>query len=85
LKGEALSTKIKDYKGDFYFKAELYVDGIKTETSSLPVWYTTRKLELFWKYQLPKGEHTVKVKLLNPTADFELRMSDILVYDSKLK
>ncbi len=85
LKGEALSSKVKDYKGDFYFTADLYVDGVKTETSKLPVWYTTRKLELFWKYQLSKGDHTVKVKLLNPSPDFELRMSEIIVYDTQLK
>jgi ADP-ribosylglycohydrolase len=85
LKGEALANKIKDYKGDFAFTAELYIDGIKTETSKLPVWYTTRKLEIFWKYQLPKGDHKVKVKLLNPNPDFDLRMTEILVYDNKPK
>ncbi len=85
LKGEANSTKVKGYKGDFYFTVELYVDGVKTETAKLPVWYTTRKLELFWKYKLPKGNHTIKVKLLNPSPDFELRMTDAIIYDNQPK
>ncbi len=85
LKGEARAIKVNDYKGDFSFTAELYIDGVKTETARLPVLYTTRKLELFWKYKLPKGDHRVRIKLTNPSSEFELRMTETITYSDQPK
>ncbi len=86
LKGEARPKKQSswDYRGDFTFLTELYIDGIKTETVRLPANYLLRRNELFWKYQLPGGAHTVKVKLLNPSADYELRMTEAIVYSETI-
>ena len=86
LKGEARPKKQSswDYRGDFTFLTELYVDGIKTETVKLPANYLLRRNELFWKYQLPGGAHTVKIKLLNPSADYELRMTEAIVYSEPI-
>jgi hypothetical protein len=75
-----------DYKGQFAFEAELYIDGNKVETAKLPANYTTRRLELFWKYQLPKAKHAVRIKLLNPDSEFKLSVENIVVYsDSAVK
>ena len=85
LRGEAKpkSKSSNDYKGSFAFDAELYIDQQKIETTKLPVDFTHRRHELFWKYQLPKGKHTVRVKLLNPDSEFLVRMSDVIVYSDK--
>jgi hypothetical protein len=72
-----------DYKGDFTFKAELSLDGNKPETINLPSNFLTRRHELFWKYQLPKGKHSVKMKLLNPDGGFILRLADVIVYQDQ--
>ena len=72
-----------DYKGSFTFEAELYLDNQKVETTKLPVNYTLRRNELFWKYQLPKGKHSVRVKLLNADSEFVVRMSDVVVYNDR--
>ena len=69
-----------DYSGNFVFKAELYVDGQLSELAELPVIFTKRRHELFWKYQLPKGDHTMRIKLLNPDANHALRLESILIY-----
>ncbi len=85
IRGEAVPVKQSswDYKGNFAFEADLYIDGKKVETARLPANYVTRRHELFWKYQLPKGKHTVRMKVMNPSTEFELHLSDVLVYNDK--
>ncbi len=81
LKGEA--GKNKDDAADYIFNAEIYIDGDKAETVKLPTDFTTRRLELFWKYQLPDKKHTVRIKVLNPNADYFLNSSEYIVYKDK--
>ncbi len=66
---------------DHVFNAELHVDGELVETATWPTAMTTRRLYLFWKYQLPKGEHTVEVRVLNPTDAARVVLNSIAVYD----
>jgi len=56
------------------------VDGELITTSKLPTNYTTRKNTLFWKYQLPKGKHSVKIVVLNSTDKIFLNLSDAIIY-----
>jgi hypothetical protein len=67
----------------YVFNAELYLDGKLIETAKLPVNTRERRHDLFWKYQLPKGKHTVRVKVLNPNPDYRIRITKLLVYDDK--
>lgn len=85
IKGEAKPKNRSSwgYESNFAFNAELYVDGKKLETAKLPVDFTHRRYDLFWKYQLPKGKHTVRVKLLNPDPDHVVTMTDLLVYSDQ--
>ena len=63
--------------------SEMYVDGELVTTSSLPNNYTTRKNTLFWKYQLPKGKHTVKIIVLNANEEVGLNITEAIIYDNK--
>ena len=78
LRGSA--NKKNDKDEDYVFKAELYIDGLKVETAELPTNYTIRRNELFWKYPLPKGGHTVRVKVLNPDERYNLHSDDYIIY-----
>jgi len=80
LKGEA--AKWDDHSG-FVIHAELYVDGKKTETFSLPASFTTRRHELCWKYDLPEGNHTISVKFLNASSDHPVTNTEAVIYSSK--
>ena len=80
LKGESAKW---DQNIDHVSKAELYIDGKLVETSELPASYTTRKYDLFWKYQLPKQKHTVRIKLLNPSDKQTIRFDEVIVYSDK--
>jgi hypothetical protein len=65
---------------DYVAKAEMYIDGELVESVNLPASYTTRRNELFWKYQLPKGKHTATFKWLNPTEGITVNFGEALVY-----
>jgi hypothetical protein len=73
-----------DNFGDYVFNTELYVDGKLVEKPQLPVSFTTRRYELAWRYQLPKGKHAVRLKILNPSKENEIRVGDVIVYSDKL-
>lgn len=67
-------------------KAEMYIDEKLVETANLPASYTTRRNDLFWKYQLPKGKHTVTFKWLNPRVGATINYGEAVVYsDAPLK
>jgi hypothetical protein len=63
-------------------EVEMYIDGQLVETADLPASYLKRRHELFWKYRLPEGKHTVTFKWLNPEAGATVRFTDALVYAS---
>jgi hypothetical protein len=67
----------------FVFRTELYVDDKLIESPELPESYTTRRYDVCWKYQLPAGKHTVRLKILNPGEGHELRVSGLIVYGDK--
>lgn len=71
-----------DSKSVYVAKAELYIDNKLLETADLPASFTTRRYELFWKYQLPKQKHTARVKILNPDEKNPVRINSIIVYSN---
>lgn len=81
LKGEA--RKISKDDEQHSFEAELYIDGEKKETAKFPANFTTRRHELFWKYQMPGGNHKVRVVLLNPKENFELNTYEYIIYGAQ--
>lgn len=81
LAGESEKTSDKD--PDYVIEAELFIDGKKVETSKFPTSYTTRRLELFWQFELPKGKHAVNIKVLNPDSRYALNMYHYLVFSDK--
>jgi ADP-ribosylglycohydrolase. len=64
----------------YVFDATMSIDGKEVETAKLYTDYRLRRYDLFWKYQLPKGKHTVKIVVNNPHPEYELRTWDYVVY-----
>lgn len=81
LRGEAKKKRQND--AEYVFKAELYIDDVLVEKATLPTDFTTRRLELFWKYQLPNKKHKVRVKVLNPNDNYLLRSIEYVVFSDK--
>jgi hypothetical protein len=68
----------------YVFNTELYVDNKLIESPKLPTSYTTRRYELCWKYDLPKGKHTVRLKILNPSKEEQFRSWEAIAYSDQL-
>jgi hypothetical protein len=77
IKGEAVA---KENKNNIILKVEVTVDG-QSKTVSLPVDYRIRSNDIFWKYDLPAGKHTVHVQLLNPSQDYQLNVPEYIIYE----
>ena len=81
LKGDASKW---ESNSDYIFHMELFVDGNLVETIPLPVKFTTRRHEIAWKYNLPKGKHTVRLKILNPSKEEAIRLGELIIYSDQL-
>ena len=77
VNGEAKKTGEEDY----IFDAELYIDGKLVEKASWPTDYIKRRFYLFWRYQLPKGNHHVEIRVRNPSDKAEVVINNITLYD----
>ena len=77
LRGE---TAVWASESTFVFNTELYVDDKLIESPLLPASYTTRRHELCWKYDLPKGNHIVKLKIVNPSGEIKFNAGEVIIY-----
>lgn len=80
LRGE---TAEWNSNSDFVFHTELYVDDKLIEKPELPASYTTRRYELCWNYNLPKGKHEVKLKILNASNNYKINNAEAVYYLDK--
>jgi hypothetical protein len=68
-------------ESEYVTEAELYLNNKFVERVRLPAAFTKRRSELFWKYQLPHGKYNVKVRLINPSKENRIRVTDVVIYD----
>lgn len=61
-------------------EVEMYIDGNLAEKAELPASYRTRRLDLFWKYDLPDESHVFSFKWKNPREDVIVKLTDIILY-----
>lgn len=71
---------LAELEDPYVAEVEVYIDGELDETVYLPMKNTSRRLEPAWKYQLPEGKHEVRLKWVNNTPDYEIRINDLIVY-----
>jgi len=70
-------------QSDYIFQADINIDGKKESTVLLPVNFTTRRYDLAWKYDLPRGRHKVTLHILNPSDKNRVRIDNALIYSSQ--
>jgi hypothetical protein len=74
----------KDYgERNHIFEAEVYIDGNLTEKVLLPTEENRRRFTPFWNYQLPRANHRVVIRILNPVDYAEVRYNYAVIYDDK--
>jgi len=78
--GIVITGNITSSDKNYVATVEASLNGKVVETIKLPVNYTVRRNDLFWKYQLPKAKYTLTFKWLNPQSDATINVSDALIY-----
>ena len=74
----------KETLNNFSYKVEFRIDGELIKTMNLPIYFIERAHELFFKYELEEGDHTLNIKILNPNKNAYLRLDNLIVYRRKI-
>ena len=78
--GFVVKGGVKCSDNEYVALVEVYLDGQLMETAKLPANSLTRRYELTWKYQLPKGRHKVSFNWINQTPGASINASEALIY-----
>ncbi|MDR1454704.1 MAG: ADP-ribosylglycohydrolase family protein [Tannerella sp.] len=78
--GIVFGGSVRGGRDGYEAQVEMHIDGKPVETALLPVSRITRRNELFWKYRLPPGRHTVTFKWLNPEKNVSIDFGEALIY-----
>ena len=62
---------------------DFYLDGELNKSMDLPLYFIERAHEVFFKYEIPNGEHQLKMVIKNPHEKAYLQVDDIIVYDKQ--
>lgn len=65
---------------DYVAELEIKVDGKVVEIAKMPVNYITRKLDLYWNYDLKPGKHTFEIRHLNPEPEARVILGYAVTY-----
>lgn len=80
---QGVAAKADNVKEDHVFDLTIYIDGKEIERTKMPTDLMSRKHEIFWKYELPKGKHQVKVVTNNPKEGYSIRVHDATIYSDQ--
>jgi hypothetical protein len=79
VQGSARSETGKDH----VIVADMFIDDRMVETVELPTSLPRRRYVPFWRYELPEGKHTVRLKIRTPSPDASVFLERAIVYGSK--
>ena len=68
---------------DYVALLYIYLDDMIIEQVRMPFDYIVRKYDIWHKYQLSEGTHTLKIEWKNPDPDFRINFKDVVIYSSK--
>ena len=64
---------------------EAYIDGQLVESFKMPFDYIKRKYDIFHRYDLPQGNHTLVVKWVNPHPNYAIQTKDVVIYANQAR
>jgi len=67
---------------DYVAEIEADIDG-KKELIKMPADFITRRFDVYWNYDLPKGNHQVTLNWLNPIPEANVLIDAVLTYTTK--
>ncbi len=75
-------NRAEEDSAEYVAELELTLDG-KPEIIKMPLNFATRRVDIYWNYELPQGHHKVTIKWLNPIPDHNVILESTLVYTTK--
>lgn len=67
-------------ESDYVARIEARIDGRAVEVVEMPYDYIKRKYDIFYRYDLPEGPHTLHLRWLNPHPAYAVQCKDLVVY-----
>lgn len=77
VRGEAVRRNFN--ASESIVRAKLYIDGCFAEEAEFPTDFKYRRLDLFWKYDLPNGKHNVQI-VVDKNDNALLRSWEYIIY-----
>jgi len=68
---------------DATLEFDVFVGENLIESVKMPTSFRDRRHEVTWKYDLPEGNHTVRLKAKKIPSGYRIETSDVLVYSTK--
>ena len=65
---------------DYVALLDIFIDGVKTETVNMPYDYIVRKYDIYHKYMLHTGDHSIEIKWVNQDPDFRIYLRSYVIY-----
>ena len=72
--------KLPGVTAEKVLELEVYLDGELLETSRMPTDYTVRKHDITWAFDLPEGDHQVKILWTNPEKGYKVDVGKVIIY-----
>ena len=80
--GFVCSGRLRPQNGDYVAEIEVDIDGNK-EIIKMPADFITRRFDIYWNYELPKGDHRVSLQWLNPVPEADIIVDGVLTYTTQ--
>ncbi len=77
------ARKINTELPDITLEVDVLVDDQLIERIKLPTSWLIRKYEVAWKYDLPEGNHTIKINLVDVPKGYDVQVFDVITYSEK--
>ena len=73
----------KDALTGYVAEVEVYLDGVLDQVVKLPASNNHRRLDLYFKYDLPVAAHKVSFKVKNPDKAHPVEVRSMIIYSDK--
>ncbi|MDE1193115.1 MAG: ADP-ribosylglycohydrolase family protein [Arachidicoccus sp.] len=74
------TSQINQSSYDYAFRIQVEYDKKKADTILLPVSFIKRRNEIYWNYELSSGKHNIRIRVLNPSKDYAVSLTDYILY-----
>lgn len=78
-----VKSKCGESWSDYVAILDVYMDGVKVEQIKMPFDYIVRKYDIYHKYLLDEGQHTLEIEWVNKNPDYRLYLKSYVVYSEK--